>query len=347
MKKLISLIGITLITATVAWGCSADNSAKSSIIEDDKENPTETGAEEDKKADYKGLHIILGEQHAHFTFRVADAKGFLEEEFGDDGITFERQNFENGPAQLDALASNALDFAICGNQPSISGSINLNVKIIAAYADSSKSTELIATPASGVKTVKDLVGKRIAISYGTSNHNLVLKILKTEGISEDDVELVSMSRDGDVFTAMEAGEIDAAPLNSNNITEALRRGYTKVASAADYTKLETLIIANTNTLEKYPEIASRLLKVLDKTNKWINENVDEAVQIVSEDSGIDKDAVLSYYNSLNLETVLSDSAIQGLQEVLDFMISNEIIKKDDVTIDDAIDLSYIKAAGLQ
>ena len=72
----------------------------------------------------------------------------------------------------------------------------------------------------GVKSLKDLKGKRIGITQkGSTFHYMLGRMLETQGMSLNDVEIVPLSKLSAVMAALESKQIDGCILNEPNITK--------------------------------------------------------------------------------------------------------------------------------
>jgi len=107
----------------------------------------------------------------------------------------------SGDLQLSTSAGSALSAALRGGP----------VKIV--YTNLSKpSYKLIATKPE-IQTLKDLVGKRVAInSFGDTQHLALLLLLKKYRIPSTSVLFIAMGRNETRFAAMKSGAIDATLL---------------------------------------------------------------------------------------------------------------------------------------
>ncbi len=124
-----------------------------------------------------------------------------------------------GPAVTEAFHAKALDVGAAADIPPIHATwVGIPVKIIAVV----QRRDPIAYPAwvmavgpkSGIATLDDLRGKRIAFSPGQVQGEVVLRTLSEHHLSKLDVTLVEMPSTGaDVYiNALIAGQVDAAPI---------------------------------------------------------------------------------------------------------------------------------------
>ena len=123
-------------------------------------------------------------------------------------------NFLGGPAILEAFRAGALDVATVGNVPPIQAqAAGEEIRIVAARQTSEPDYHFALRPGlSGVNTLADLRGKRIAYAEGTGRQAFVLTALKLAGLTRKDVTFVPL-RASDMPDAVRSGQIDVGVLN--------------------------------------------------------------------------------------------------------------------------------------
>ena len=127
-------------------------------------------------------------------FWIAMEKGYFKEE----GLEMKPIVFTSGVPLMQALSGGSVDVAIMGAV--ISNFPTQGVGKIFLLNDIEFDTaKLYARPESGVSTIKDLKGKKIATVKGTTAHVFLHNALKANGLdSTKDIELVSMDMAGAV-----------------------------------------------------------------------------------------------------------------------------------------------------
>ena len=118
-----------------------------------------------------------------------------------------------------------------------------------------------------------------------------------------------------------------------------------IVTNKDYHLQPIFALAQGEFASKNPDIVSRLLKVYDKTNKWIAENIDEATKIVSDFNGLDPEGCRQYYETrdwvIGWDTQFNDSLTGSIQFALD---NGNITESFDQS--ELVDTSYLESAGL-
>lgn len=144
------------------------------------------------------------------TLAVVHAEDYFRDVFPEGEARIRWSFFKGaGPAVNEAIANGQLDFALQGDLPSIVGRANgLETRIIAASGIRSN-LYLAATPASGITSVEDLRGRKVAQFRGTNLQLATDKVLAAHGLGERDVKFINMDFPT-ATAALATGDIDAA-----------------------------------------------------------------------------------------------------------------------------------------
>jgi NitT/TauT family transport system substrate-binding protein len=112
-----------------------------------------------------------------------------------------------------------------------------------------------------VKTVTDLRGRKVAISARGAGDYALSKALATGGLTESDVEVVTMPFP-DMVVALSTGSIDAGGLLQPTAAQAVARGVGRIL-LDDYDQLGQggVVVANSRFLEQHPDAVSSFLEV--------------------------------------------------------------------------------------
>lgn len=104
--------------------------------------------------------------------------------------------------------------------PTESGSYGEPVKFL-FQADWSRGGDAIVTK-SGINSVADLIGQKIAVAPATPSHTFLLWMLDVGGLSVQDVEIVEVASAIDAASAFKSGEVDAAVVWSPDDADCLK-----------------------------------------------------------------------------------------------------------------------------
>jgi sulfonate transport system substrate-binding protein len=139
---------------------------------------------------------------------VLKNQGLLEKEFEKDGIKIQWVQSLGSNKALEFLNASSLDFGSTAGAAALVGKINGNpIRSIYVYSRPEWAT-LVTRPDTGIKTVADLKGKRVAATRGTDPHIFLIRALQEAGLSEKDITLVLLQH-GDGKAALIRGDVDA------------------------------------------------------------------------------------------------------------------------------------------
>ena len=334
MKKRLSIILSVLLLAVTVVGC-----AKKTIT------PTTTTPVSKEKPDSIRIGYQLGINHTLLI--VAKQKGWFEEEFKNDGIKLEYSQFTSGPPMIESFAGEKLDFGQVGDQPAIQARANsIDVRAIGIYASGYKGDGLIVPNGSDIKSIKDLKGKKVGITVGSTGHRLLYLFLESAGLKPSDVKEVNL-QPADIKTAIATKSIDAAvtwePWISTVEVEGIGH---KVVDATGVKFGVNNIIVTGAFAEKYPKIVERVLKVYVKSEKWVKENPDKAIDLVATDTKMKREILAKSFPNVTFDLRITDEVTKSLNQTIKILRDNNTIRKD-VKIEDLVDSSYLKSIGAQ
>ncbi|MDR3230477.1 MAG: aliphatic sulfonate ABC transporter substrate-binding protein [Synergistaceae bacterium] len=296
---------------------------------------------------YEGLKIRWATQPSQTQAAIAEELGYFKEEFEADGVTVELRTFASGPPIIEAFAAGELDFGQVGNQPAIQAVANgIGIGIIGAYMSSDGShLGLVARNDSGIKSLSDIRGKKIGYTVGSESHQILLKFIRSVNLTEDDAQLINLQI-GDINTSLVSGAIDGGVAWEPYLTGILNNGTTHlVTNAVGFNSSSSVIIGKKAFLEQYPELTTRLLKVLDRSVKWSDKNRTESIQRLSKRTGVAESAYEASFKSLNFELYLDKNRVDALADTEKFLFDRGTIRKD-FDLREFIDTSYLEKAGI-
>jgi len=194
-------------------------------------------------------------------------KGWMEQEFAKDGIKVEWVLSLGSNKALEFLNGNSIDFGSSAGAAALMAKAN-GVPIKSVYIfDKPEWTALVTLKDSPIHTVKDLRGKRIAVTRGTDPHIFLLRALAANGMNSKDVKMVLLQHpDGRV--AMERGDVDAwAGLDPYMAETELEKGSRLFYRNADFNTYGFLSTRE-DFAAAHPDIVERVLAVYEKARLW-------------------------------------------------------------------------------
>jgi NitT/TauT family transport system substrate-binding protein len=159
--------------------------------------------------------------------------------------------FSSGKDARNAMIAGRVDVGIIGVTPFIIGAAKGDMQAIGSALYASKTLAVVVGNKSGIKTLKDLKGKKIGSQFGSATDYVFQnKILPSVGLSNNDVQMVNVRFQNHV-AALTAGSIDAfagvEPFPSVAEVNGLGKVLTDYSS---YDLLPIILGANTKTINE-------------------------------------------------------------------------------------------------
>ena len=274
-------------------------------------------------------------------------KGWVEEEFEGEGIEVDWVLSLGSNKALEFLNGSSIDFGSTAGAAALLGKANGNpIKSIYVYSKP-EWTALVTRPDTGIETIEDLEGKRVAVTRGTDPHIFLLRALDSVGLTEDDIKVVLLQHP-DGFRALESGQVDAwAGLDPHMAKGELESGAELFYRAPD---LNTYGILNVREAfaEAHPEIVERVLAVYERGRLYALEHPEElngylqkytkvSEEVAAKQLGERTDLTNPVIGADHRESLLAAGLI--LQEI--GLLNQDVTVEEE--LDDLIDTSYIDA----
>lgn len=158
-------------------------------------------------ASAEDLKITIAYQTVVEPSKVAQADGAYE---AATKAAIDWRKFDSGAEVIAAIASGAVDIGYVGSSPlAAAASRELPIQTIFVVGLIGESEALVARDGSGVETVADLKGKKVAVPFVSTTHYSLLAALKHEGVDPKGVEILNL-RPPEIAAAFARGDIDAA-----------------------------------------------------------------------------------------------------------------------------------------
>ena len=167
-------------------------------------------AVENSKPDAAKPTIRIGYQTFPSGDLIVKNNRWLEEALPEYTITWTK--FDSGADVNKAFIAEQIDFGAVGSSPvarGLSAPLNIPYSVVFILSVAGDNEALVARENSGIESVADLRGKRIATPFGSTAHYSLLAALAQEGLSASDVQLVDLQPQA-ILAAWQSGDIAAA-----------------------------------------------------------------------------------------------------------------------------------------
>ncbi|WP_082931598.1 PhnD/SsuA/transferrin family substrate-binding protein [Mycolicibacterium setense] len=237
-------------------------------------------------------------------------------------------DFSGGAAVIEALRSGAADVGSIGEAPVPiavdSGVTDLVTIGLQANPGTSGGYYLVARPDSGVRTIEDLRGKRVAYPPGSGRHMVTAGLLKRHGLDlRTDVQPVELAG-AEVVPTFAAGAVDAAIVLGNQYYQLGEPPILGDGKGIN-TGIQTLIVRR-DVLDDPAKVAAigDYVGRAVAANNWKDTHADQwidqyyvKVQGITFDQGkklYEEDGIASYYPIDADSTALFQTVADGLHE---------------------------------
>lgn len=212
---------------------------------------------------------------------VALERGF----FSQEGLVISSLSIANPNAVINSLAAGSTDFALVPQRVLlVMAGAKAPVKVVSAGAWSTQ-MELVARDGTGVSSLKDLKGKRIAVVTGSEALPVLMRLLNRQGMRPTDVKVQRLGSQG--ITQAFSKDLADAVFETRHFTSTLTgtgqatlvMGPEDVAKAIGYIGMVPLVASN-KVIEREPKTVQRFLTGWVKGLAYIRQDPEDAARIL-------------------------------------------------------------------
>jgi NitT/TauT family transport system substrate-binding protein len=231
------------------------------------------------------LKVAYSDWPGWTAFAIAEQKGWFKEA----GVEVELLWFEYGPS-MEAYSAGKVDAVMVTNGDALVTGAGGAKNIALLVVDYSNGNDMIVAKP-GIKSVKDLKGKKIGIEVGFVEHLLLLKALESAGLSESDVEIVPTPTN-QTPQVLASGQVDAIGAWQPNSGAALKAlpGSTAIFTSANVPGLiyDTVAVTPQSLAARRADWV-KFVKVWDKIVAYLADPKTKAdgIAIMAAKAGVD------------------------------------------------------------
>lgn len=272
------------------------------------------------------------------------------------GVEVTILKFDSGKDINAAIASGSIDIGQEGSSPAaLAISNNLDVEVIWIGDIIGKAETLAARNGSGINSINDLVGKKVATPFASTAHYSLLNALKLAGIDENDVTILDMETDK-INAAWQTGDIDAAYVWYPVLGELLKDGY--AITDSEELAAQGIVTADTNVVRKAyadanPDVVTKFVELQLEANDIINNDSAKAAQEIAsvleipEEDAAEQITQFTYLNADEQIEILDNSFAETLKSTADFLVEQKSITSapDLATFESKVTSEFVKKAA--
>jgi len=150
--------------------------------------------------------VTIAYQDMIVPYRAVQGSGALEKATG---YKISWKQFGGGGDVIKAMASGQVPLGEAGSSPiTAAAAQGIDIQVIWVLDDINNAEQLIASKKSGVKTLADLKGKKVATPFVSTAHYQLLFALNKAGVNPKEIQILNL-RPPEIAAAWERGDLDA------------------------------------------------------------------------------------------------------------------------------------------
>jgi len=222
------------------------------------------------------------------------------------------QTLLSGQLHFSSSAGSALSAALRGGL----------VKIV--YTNMSRPTYRLVSNKPEIKTLQDLVGKKIAInSFGDTGHLATLLLLKKYGLDTKSFLFIAVRNEAR-FPAFVSGSVDAAPLTPRDIAQVSPlKGHILADTTKEVQLVWNGVAVSSKLLAENPLLVERFLRAVAKGREFARRYKEPTIAMIAKHNPSSSDVL-----SLDYDTVLGTMTEAGW--VADDVLRDEIVTRGEL-----------------
>jgi sulfonate transport system substrate-binding protein len=262
---------IVVAATAAAWGAQRGASAQSNPV------PKSRAADGPKE-------LRIGFQKGSINLVLLKLGGGLEQRLPSTRIHW--VEFPAGPQLLEALAVGGVNFGATGDTPPVfAQAAGKALLYVGAEPPKPDASAILVKPASPIRSLADLQGRKVALQKGSSAHYLLVRAVDKGGLRWSDIEPIYLPP-ADARAAFERGAVDAWLIWDPYYAAAEIGGDTRVlATSRGLTNNNSVYLA-TPSLASQPGVLGALFDALTQADRLAQGDRKEAARQVSGFSGL-------------------------------------------------------------
>lgn len=259
-------------------------------------------------------------------------------------------------ASMDAFAAGQLDaVAMTNGDALVTGSTGASNVMILVNDYSNGNDMIVGAP--GIRSIKDLKGKKVGVEIGFVGHLLLLNALEKNGMNESDVELVNVPTN-ETPQVLASGQVDAIVAWQPNSGQALSLvpGSSRIYSSANEPGLIYDVLAvSPSSLSAHKAEWTKVLKAWYMAVDYLNDPAthEDAIAIMAARVGLKADGYKGFIKGTKILTLKETlpflepadgfKSLYGSTEIADdFNVANDVYPEKQ-PVGSYIDTSLMKS----
>ena len=280
------------------------------------------------------LKVAFSDWPGWTAWEIAAQKGWFKKA----GVDVELLWFEYGPS-MEAFTAGQVDAVMVTNGDALVTGAGGGKNVMITITDYSNGNDMIvARP--GIKSVKDLKGKKIGIEVGFVSHLMLLNALEKNGLTESDVEIVPTPT-SQTPQVLASGQVDAIAAGQPNSGEALKAlpGATAIYSSANEPGLiyDTVVVTPQSLAQRRADWV-KFVKVWDQVVAYLTDSAtrEDGIKIMAARAGVDPKEYAAFISGTRFLTLAEGSRIMSSKSKGFGSVTGSSVISDDFNVKNGV-----------
>lgn len=280
-RRTLAAATVFALSGLAAAACSSSGSSSSS-----SSAASNASASASSSANLSSVTLNVGDQKGTGAEAVLKAAGLLST------LPFKVNwsDFTSGPPMVTALGAGSVDIGGVGDAPPVFGaSGGENIEIVGARETRNGDQDAVVLPKnSPIQSIAQLKGKKIAVSFGSSDDYDLLTILAKNGLTTKDISLVNL-QPAPGLAAFTSGAIDAWDIWPPYVQQLTQQyGARVLVTGQPYGSPYSFEVASKSAVADPAKAAAIkvYLQTLDKAYVWADTHTAQWAAIWAQASGL-------------------------------------------------------------
>jgi sulfonate transport system substrate-binding protein len=263
------------------------------------------------------------------TLALLRANGKLDARLLKDGVAVKWIEFPGGPQLLEALNAGSVDFGNTGETPPVFAQAAGADLVYLANEPPAPTSEAILVPKnSGIRSVADLKGKKVALNKGSNVHYLLVRALEQAGLAWTDIQPIYLPP-ADARAAFQSGSVDAwviwdpyqAAAEKQLDARTLKDGVGLVDNYQFYLARRPWAVAN-------PQVSKIVLDEIRAVGEWSKKKPEDVAKVVAPVIGLPDDIALLAVKRQSYDVKpITPAVVAAQQKIADTFYALKLIPK--------------------
>lgn len=273
------------------------------------------------------ITIAVARQVMSAPLIIAAEKGY----FAEEGLDVTIKNYAFGRLCLEAMLAGDAHLATVAQIPMVlNGFKRDDFSIIAGLVYNYDESKIIVRK-DKIRTVAELRGKKIGVSFGTSSYFFLDIYLAHSNVPKSSVELINILAQ-DLPAAMKNGEIDAISTFEPYASETMRLLQDKATRMEKVELFREIfsLVGMKDSLKNHPEAIKKVLRSIERAIAFLKENKRKSIEILARKLEVDDKFLETAWDGYVFDLFLDNSLLIGMEDQARWAIKNKLTDKTKV-----------------